>query len=95
MKPLYHLYSSFRRDLSLSKVWCFSLTAIVLVSLLASCSADEIKIDKKTKIVSEELLQRNDSIVNSPTLPDTIHNTPNLVIDPPLIPPKPPKPPKP
>ncbi len=95
MKPLYHLYSSFRRELSLSKVWYFSLTAIVLVSLLASCSADEIEIEKETRIVSEELLHRNDSIVNSPPLPDTIPNTPNLVIDPPLIPPKPPKPPKP
>ena len=76
-------YTSYTKQIS--KCCFLLLTAIVLSSIFASCTADEIiKVESQTDAQTESFFQRKDSLINT-----TDSNTP---IIPPINPPVPPRP---
>ncbi len=78
-------YTSYTKQIS--KCCFLLLTAIVLSSIFASCTADEITVEPQTEAVkakNDDFFQRKDSLINT-----TDSNTP---IIPPINPPVPPRP---
>lgn len=84
MRTFYTSYSK-QVSKSLSKCCFLFLTAIVLSSIFASCTADEIiKVEPQTEAEKESFFQRKDTLINT--------NDSNTPIIPPINPPVPPKP---
>jgi hypothetical protein len=90
MKPIYYSYPK-PISKSFSKPCFLFLSAIVLTSFFASCTADEIEVQPKNEIIKESSFQRNDTILND-TIPSNTTNTTNggEIILPPKTPPPPP-----